>query len=71
MKTRKPGDIGPWPNSSHSQSICSGHRKRRTIVATDAEAAEQEARQYLEQHRIVEVWSTYHRRVARIVRKQD
>src|SRR6201999_1258368 len=39
--------------------------------ATDAEAAEQEARQYLEQHRIVEVWSTYHRRVARIVRKQD
>jgi hypothetical protein len=41
------------------------------LVAKDAEAAEKEARQYQEQHRIVEVWSTDHRRVARIVRKPD
>jgi hypothetical protein len=44
---------------------------RYDLVANDAEAAEQEARQYLEQHWIVEVWSTDHRRVGRIARKPD
>jgi hypothetical protein len=36
------------------------------LVATEKEAAEQEARQHLEQHQLIEVWSD-HRRVARIV----
>jgi hypothetical protein len=44
---------------------------RYDLIADDAEAAAQEARQYLERHRIIEVWSTDHRRVARIVRKLD
>jgi len=44
---------------------------RYDLVANDAEAAEQEARQYLERHRIIEIWSDDHRRVARIVRKPD
>lgn len=43
---------------------------RYDLVANDAGAAEQEARQYLEQHRIVEVCSDDHRRVARIVKKE-
>jgi hypothetical protein len=44
---------------------------RYDLAASEAEAAEQEARQYLVRHRIVEVWSDDHRRVARIVRKPD
>lgn len=40
------------------------------LAATDKEAAEQEARQYLEQYIVIEVWSDDDRRVARIVRKQ-
>jgi hypothetical protein len=42
---------------------------RYDLVATEKELAEQEARQYLEQHHVIEVWSDDHRRVARIVRK--
>jgi hypothetical protein len=42
---------------------------RYDLVATEKEAAVQEARQYLEQHHVIEVWSADHRRVARIVRK--
>jgi hypothetical protein len=42
---------------------------RYDLVATEKEAAEQEARQYLDQHHVIEVWSDEHRRVARIVRK--
>jgi hypothetical protein len=42
---------------------------RYDLVATEKESAEQEARQYLEQHHVIEVWSHDHRRVARIVRK--
>jgi hypothetical protein len=41
---------------------------RYDLAATDAEAAEREARQYLEQHRVIEVWSEDHRRVARLVK---
>ena len=40
---------------------------RYDLAASEAEAAEQEARQYLVRHRIIEVWSTDQRRVARIV----
>ena len=43
--------------------------ERYDLAATEREAAEQEARQYLEQHHVIEVWSDDHRRVARIVRK--
>jgi hypothetical protein len=42
---------------------------RYDLVATEKELAEQQARQYLEQHHVIEVWSDDHRRVARIVRK--
>ena len=42
---------------------------RYDLIADEEEAATQEAEQYLEQHPIVEVWSTDHRRVARIVRQ--
>jgi hypothetical protein len=42
---------------------------RYNLAATEKELAEQEARQYLEQHPVIEVWSGDHRRVARIVRK--
>jgi hypothetical protein len=39
------------------------------LAAAEREAAEQEARKYLEQNPIIiEVWSDEHRRVARIVR---
>jgi hypothetical protein len=41
---------------------------RYDLIAGEEEAATQEAEQYLEQHRIIEVWSTDHRRVARIVK---
>jgi len=41
---------------------------RYDLAATEEELAEQEARQYLEQHQVIEVWSNDHRRVARIVR---
>jgi hypothetical protein len=41
------------------------------LAASEAEAAEQEAGQYLVRHRIIEVWSTDHRRVARIERQPD
>jgi len=44
---------------------------RYDLIADDAEAAAQEARQYLERHQTIEVWSDDHRRVARIVRKPD
>jgi putative methyltransferase (TIGR04325 family) len=43
---------------------------RYDLAAIEKESAEQEARQYLEQHTVIEVWSDDHRRVARIVRKQ-
>jgi hypothetical protein len=39
------------------------------LAAIDAESAEQEARQYLEQHPVIEIWGSDHRRVARLVRK--
>jgi hypothetical protein len=42
---------------------------RYDLAATDAEAAEREAWQYLEQHPVIEVWSDDHRRVARLVRE--
>jgi hypothetical protein len=42
---------------------------RYELAATDAEAAESEARQYLEEHPVIEVWSSDHRRVARLVKK--
>ena len=42
---------------------------RYDLTATEKEAAEQEARQYLEQHQVIEVWSDDHRRVARLVRR--
>jgi hypothetical protein len=34
---------------------------RYDLAATDKQAAEQEARQYLEQHHVIEVWSDDHR----------
>jgi hypothetical protein len=37
-------------------------------AATDADAADREARQYLELHAVVEVWGNDHRRFARLVR---
>ena len=39
---------------------------RYDLVATEKESAEQEARQFLEKHHVIEVWSDDHRRVARI-----
>ena len=42
---------------------------RYDLAAAEKEAAEQEARQYLEQHPVIEVWSDDRRRVARLVRK--
>jgi hypothetical protein len=39
---------------------------RYDLTATEPEAAEQEARQYLEQHPVIEVWSDDHRRVAQL-----
>jgi hypothetical protein len=39
---------------------------RYDLAAGEENAAAQEAKQYLEEHRIIEVWSTDHRRVARI-----
>ena len=42
---------------------------RYDLTATDKDAAEQEARQYLERHQVIEVWSNDHRRVARIVKE--
>jgi hypothetical protein len=44
---------------------------RYDLAANEAETAEQEAGQYLVRHRIIEVWSHDHRRVARIVRQPD
>jgi hypothetical protein len=44
---------------------------RYDLAASEAEAAEQEARQYLDRYQTIEVWSDDHRRVARIVRKSD
>ena len=41
---------------------------RYDLAATEEGTAEQEARQYLDQHPVIEVWSDDHRRVARIVR---
>jgi hypothetical protein len=41
---------------------------RYDLAATEKESAEQEARQYLERHPVIEVWSGDHRRIARIVR---
>ena len=41
------------------------------LATSEAEAAEQEARQYLDRHQTIEVWSDDHRRFARIVRKSD
>jgi hypothetical protein len=41
---------------------------RYDLTATEEESGEREARQYLEQHQVIEVWSADHRRVARIVR---
>jgi hypothetical protein len=43
---------------------------RYHLAANEGEGAEREARQYLE-HRVIEVWSDDHRRIARIVRKPD
>jgi hypothetical protein len=42
---------------------------RYDLAATEQDAAEQEARQYLERHGVIEVWSDDHRRVARITRR--
>ena len=42
---------------------------RDDLAATEREAAEMEAKKYLEQHAVIEVWSDDHRHVARIVRK--
>jgi hypothetical protein len=42
---------------------------RYDLAATEKELAGQEARQYLEQHPVIEVWSDDHRRVFRIVGK--
>ena len=44
---------------------------RYDLAATEKESAEREARQYLERHQVIEVWSDDHRRVARIVRAPD
>jgi hypothetical protein len=44
---------------------------RYDLAASDAETAEQEARQYLDRHHTIEVWADDHRRVARLVREQD
>jgi ABC-type oligopeptide transport system substrate-binding subunit len=41
---------------------------RYDSAATEKEAAEQAARQYLEHHPVIEVWSDDHRRVARMVK---
>jgi hypothetical protein len=41
---------------------------RYNLVATEEGAAKQEARQHLEDHQVIKVWSDDHRRVARIVR---
>ena len=38
---------------------------RYDLTATEKESAEQEARQYLERHQVIEVWSNDHRRAAR------
>jgi hypothetical protein len=42
---------------------------RYDLAATEQDAAEQEARQYLEQHHGIEVWSDEHRRTARFKRQ--
>ena len=44
---------------------------RYDLATTEKQAAEQEARQYLEQHPVIEVWSDDRRRVARLVRSRD
>ena len=41
------------------------------LAAEEIAAAEEEARVLLEKHRIIEVWSTDHRRVARLTRKAE
>jgi hypothetical protein len=41
---------------------------RYYLAATEAAAAEREARQYLEQHPVVEIWGSDHRRAARLVK---
>ena len=43
---------------------------RYNLAATEKESAELEARQYLEHHPAIEVWSDDHRRVARLVLMQ-
>ena len=37
---------------------------RYDLAATEKESAEREARQYLERHQVIEVWSDDHRRLA-------
>jgi len=44
---------------------------RYDLAPTEKQAAEQEARQYLEQHPVIEVWSDDRRRVARLVSSRD
>jgi hypothetical protein len=44
---------------------------RYDLAAGEEDAAAREARQYLERHTVIEVWSDDHRRVARSVRKSD
>ncbi len=53
-------DSRPWPSSSHSPSICPARQRKYDLAASDAEAAEQEARHYLDRHQTIEVWSTDH-----------
>lgn len=50
----------------HSDAVLAGYE----LAAADREAAEQEARQYPEQHPVIEIWSGDHRRVARLVANQ-
>ena len=39
---------------------------RYALAASEPEAAEKEARQYLERHPVIELWSEDHRLVARL-----
>ena len=42
---------------------------RYDLAATEKELAAREAKQYLDYHPVIEVWSDDHRRVARLVRE--
>jgi hypothetical protein len=64
-KTRKPGFVARM--TKFIAFAVDAPEGRYDLIAD--EAAAQEARQYLEQHRIIEVWSDDHRRVARIARQ--